>query len=303
MSETLITPAARWSVRLQRAWARIPAGFVLNGVEPAGPPPPDLAAALRRSLTGLITSHTDADGQVDYPGLAASQEFRDYLALAASLRHFDPAALPGETDRKTFWLNLYNVLILHAVVTLRLGQNSGRGWFERAAYDVGGFRFSANDIEHGVLRANHAHLLALGPQFRAGDPRLVYSLRTLDPRVHFALNCAARSCPPIRVYTPDQLDAQLDLATASFLHDGQLTVDRATMRVGLSRLFQYYGPDFGGGMLGIGRVRLVRFAARFVPDQSLGAFLDAEAHRLAVHFLPYDWSLNAYDPNRTALAT
>ena len=230
MTDAMITPAARWPVRLQRTWAGIPSDFVLNAVEPDGPPSPDLAVDLRTALSGLVTSHSDSSGHVDYAGLAASTDFRDYRALAAGLRQFDPLALADEAARKAFWLNLYNALILHAVVMLRLGQHAPRGWFERAAYDVGGYRFSANDIEHGILRANQSHLLALGPQFRANDPRLRFRLAALDPRVHFALNCAARSCPPIRVYTPDRLDAQLDLATASFLHDGQLTVDRATMR-------------------------------------------------------------------------
>jgi hypothetical protein len=97
------------------------------------------------------------------------------------------------------------------------------------------------------------------------------------------------------------LDAQLDLATASFLSSGQFMLDRATMRVRLSRLFQYYGPDFGGGPLGLwNHAALIRFAARHIPNAGTRAFLEVNAARLKLSFLPYDWSLNAYDPEQSA---
>ena len=50
----------------------------------------------------------------------------------------------------------------------------------------------------------------------------------LDPRIHFALNCGAKSCPPIRVYSPPNLDSQLNRAAASFLcaDEGEITLER-----------------------------------------------------------------------------
>ena len=59
-------------------------------------------------------------------------------------------------------------------------------------------------MEHGVLRANKGHPASGEPEFAASDPRHSVSLSVVDPRIHFALNCGARSCPPIRVYTEER---------------------------------------------------------------------------------------------------
>jgi hypothetical protein len=279
---------------LQRASARVPAGAVLNAEE-GGPiaAGPDLPAQMRAALSAMTGAFMTANGLVDYRALAESSACRDYVHLAAGLRDFDLNALSSDAARAAFWINLYNSLILHAIIDRSLRHTSSRGLFERAAYAVGGFRFSANDVEHGILRANRAHLLALGPHWRRSDPRLAFRVTALDPRIHFALNCAARSCPPIRAYTPDRLDEQLDLAARAFLNGGQLVLSRPQMRVELPRLFAWYGPDFGGGWLGLwGRASLLRYAARFLTDAGDHAFIAANAQRLRVRFLPYDWSLN-----------
>merc|ERR1719184_519606 len=55
------------------------------------------------------------------------------------------------------------------------------------------------------------------PEFEETDPRCKVSLTKLDPRLHFALNCGARSCPPIRIYTEERINSQLEMATESFL--------------------------------------------------------------------------------------
>jgi hypothetical protein len=294
--------SARWPVRVQRAWARVPAGAVLNAPQSdSAAVDADLPAQMRVALSAMTGAFMTADGLVNYRALAESSAYRDYLRLAARLRVFDLAALATDSARKAFWINLYNSLILHAVIDRSVRPASPRGLFERAAYAVGGLRFSANDIEHGILRANRAHILALGPHWRRDDPRLAFRVTALDPRIHFALNCAARSCPPIRAYTPERLDEQLDLAVRAFLNGGQLILNRQEMRVDLSRLLSWYAPDFGGGWLGLwGRAALLRSAAPFLIDADDRAFIAANAHRLRVRFLPYDWSLNAAPPASAA---
>jgi hypothetical protein len=56
-------------------------------------------------------------------------------------------------------------------------------------------------------------------QFRSGDVRSSLSLAAVDPRIHFALNCGAKSCPPIRVFSPKNLERGLQLAAEGFLRD------------------------------------------------------------------------------------
>ena len=119
------------------------------------------------------------------------------------------------------------------------------GFFWRAAYNVGGRRYSAHDIEHGILRANAAYPAIPGRQFSRRDPRRQYSLVAVDARVHFTLVCAARSCPPIAVYDADHIDEQLDLATRTFANGGGVTIDPQAKVIWLSQIFQWYAPDFG----------------------------------------------------------
>lgn len=79
----------------------------------------------------------------------------------------------------------------------------------------------ADDIEHGILRSNAVAPASIGallklpflahPQFKKGDPRRGYAVSPLDPRIHFALVCGAKSCPPIKLYTPDNLDEGLQV--------------------------------------------------------------------------------------------
>lgn len=101
-----------------------------------------------------------------------------------------------------------------------------------------------------------------------------------DPRVHFALNCGAASCPPIRTYEPEALDRQLELATSSFLSSDQaVRIDVRHRTLYLSALFQWYRGDFGDP---------VRFVARYLPSAQL-ALLHQLGPSPRIRFLPWDW--------------
>ena len=66
----------------------------------------------------------------------------------------------------------------------------------------------------------------------------------MDPRIHFALNCGALSCPPIRVYSAANLEAGLAAAAAAFC-SAEVRVLREQREVELSMIFKWYGSDFG----------------------------------------------------------
>ena len=68
---------------------------------------------------------------------------------------------------------------------------------------LGGSPFTLQDIENGVLRANKKGVGALSPQFAKADPRRRLSLERAEPRIHFALNCGAKSCPPIKTFSAE----------------------------------------------------------------------------------------------------
>jgi len=154
--------------------------------------------------------------------------------------------------RKAFFLNIYNSLTLHGMVqqaaikgALTAPKEVPDFW-SITCYNIGGLVYSLDDIEHGVLRANKGHPAANKAQFSNDDPRCNLALQHLDPRIHFALNCGAKSCPPIRIYKEDRLDSQLDKASRSFLQqEVNVTPGQQETAVETSRLLLWYGRDFG----------------------------------------------------------
>ena len=102
-----------------------------------------------------------------------------------------------------------------------------------------------------------------------------------EPRVHFALNCASRSCPPLRAepYVADRLGAQLDEQATGYLNGNPLGVKpEGGSKVALSKIFDWYAKDFapGGGAVAF----VNRYRREKLPDG------------VKVTFQDYDWTLN-----------
>ena len=198
--------------------------------------------------------------------------------------------MPSEAARKAFWINLYNVLILDAVIAFGVQRSVTEGWlvvltfFRRAAYNVSGSRMSLDDIEHGILRGNKGHPFLPGAQFAAGDERLSWSLPVV-PHIHFVLNCASLSCPPIQSYSPKQIDAQLDLAARRFV-DATVETSPDGSRVIVSEIFRWYADDFGG------RQGVIDFLVHHLPEDDRRQILLDAGGNLRLDYTPYDWGLN-----------
>lgn len=181
-----------------------------------------------------------------------------------------------------------------------LGAGQRATFFSRgAAYVIAGCGYSADDMEHGVLRGNRpgaaslASLLGVphlgrGP-FAASDPRAAKVLGAVDPRIHFALVCGAKSCPPIKLYAADTLEEGLAAAAEAFCAS-EVSVDAGSRTVTLSKIFSWYGIDFGRGA----PERLARLLP-WLPTATAGALRgllgSGPPPRLA--YKPYDWSLNS----------
>jgi hypothetical protein len=165
-------------------------------------------------------------------------------------------------------------------------QRAGLTFVRQAAYIVGGQRMSCDDIEHGILRANRGHPFYPGKQFHSSDPRLKWVIEPFDVRVHFALNCASCSCPPIRAYSPEKLDLQLDLATRSFLTTGvQILPEEKVLY--LSSIFKWFAADFGG------REGIIDFVLSYLSTTAERTWLMQQRDEVSLRYKPYDWSLNS----------
>jgi hypothetical protein len=184
-----------------------------------------------------------------------------------------------------FWINAYNLLTLRAIVDhypirgsrFSLGpRNSIRqidGVWTTLRWRVAGRDVTLDEIEHGMLR----------PEFG-------------DARVHMALNCASKGCPPLRSepYTATDLDRQLDDAARRYLATpaGSRVIDG---RLLVSRIFDWYGDDFikqyAAMHPGAGR-ETDRAIRGFVQQYGPPAAAAAAKAGSTIRFLDYDWSLN-----------
>ena len=250
-------------------------------------PPPGTAAFDHGypSYAGVLSRYVHPP-RVDYRALEA-----DRPALDRAVRDFDSADARGEgawtrERRMAFWINAYNAFTLRAVVdhypirsswfTLQ-PRNSIRqidGVWTTLTWQAAGRQVTLDEIEHRILRAGFG-----------------------DARVHFALNCASRSCPPLAAepYRADGLGAQLDAAARRYLAspDG-LIVDGNTFRV--SSLFKWYGEDFVAAYAPL--IPGTRDVTERAVLGALATYGPAEAAQRArlgtarIVFLEYNWSLN-----------
>ena len=213
------------------------------------------------------------------------------LMVAVLLRDLSApplADLATRGERLAFWINVYNDLVTEGLAALGIRRTVSEvpDFFDRIRTRIANLEFSANDIEHGVLRGNRHNPLSGDCPFSPHDPRLAHVITDLDPRIHFVINCGARSCPPVRRYHGAHIQDQFDVATRGFVsHD--VTLDKK--RLVASPIFRWFARDFAqwpGGLVG--------FLADHLEDGPVRrAVLAGELDR--VTWREYDWRL----PDRT----
>jgi hypothetical protein len=205
------------------------------------------------------------EGKVDYSGLQSEENKLDqYLKM---LENVDPAEL-SRNEQFAFYINVYNAWTLKLILTEYPDVSSIK--------DLGGFLQSPwkkkfVKIDGGLTTLDHVEHDILRPRFG-------------DPRVHFAINCAAKSCPPLRseAYRGDILDKQLDDSTRRFLNDPQnYRLEGDDLHV--SRIFKWFKEDFEDGVLAF----YLKFA-----EGDLKQKLEDRKENIDVKYLDYDWSLN-----------
>jgi hypothetical protein len=226
---------------------------------------------------------------VRYQAIRGSEEFERYKDLTRGLRSFDLRSLESRGERLAFWINIYNTGVIHGVIELGLKHSVKEfpGFFDRITYDIGGFRFSLNEMEHGLLRGNRRHPYRLLRPFPEKDRRREFAVIPVDPRVHFALVCGARSCPPIGFYEADQIEFQLELAASSFINSPQVKILPQERAIFISMIFKWYKVDFGGT-----DAALIEILLNYLDEGENRAFLRENKDRIQVRYQPYDWNLN-----------
>lgn len=161
------------------------------------------------------------------------------------------ANLDTESKKKAFWLNIYNAyvqIILLDNPELFEDRNSwfGYNFFTSPQVTIAGKELSFDDIEHGIMRRSKIKIsMGYLDQWFVNDFIKRFWWDKVDPRIHFALNCGAASCPYIAVYDPDRVEEQLDITAKQYL---EKTTDYYPQKneVKVNRLMSWFRADFGG---------------------------------------------------------
>ena len=214
---------------------------------------------------GLLKKYVE-NGRVNYAGFKSEEtKLDDYLKL---LETVDSKSL-SKDEQFAFYINAYNAwtikLILSRYPQVKSIKDLGnifKSPWKKEIVRIDGDVMTLDHVEHDILR----------PRFK-------------DPRVHFAINCAAISCPPLRSepFQGDILGAQLDDSTRSFLND-QKNYKFDGNNFYVSRIFKWFAADFNNDILGF----YMKYA-----DGDLRQKLKANQNKIEIKYLDYDWGLNA----------
>lgn len=214
----------------------------------------------------LLQQYVDEDGMVNYQGLKAERaNLKSYLSV---LENNPPKESWTQDQKLAYWINAYNAFTLELILehypvkSIKEIGSTIKIPFVSTAWDVkfiniGDEEYDLNNIEHGIIRKEFD-----------------------EPRIHFALVCAAVSCPKLqnKAYVPDMLDEQLTKAAKEFLSNPDKNEIQDSSNATLSKLFNWYGGDFNNNGT------LIEYINRYAPTK-----LD---QNVKIEWKEYNWDLN-----------
>lgn len=217
-----------------------------------------------RLYAELLKKHVK-NGVVSYRGF--KQDEATFDRFLKVLETTDLKIL-SKQEKFAFYINTYNAWTIKLVLTGYPGVRSIKDLgsllqspWKKKIVRVGGDVITLDNVEHDILR----------PTYR-------------DPRIHFAVNCASKSCPILisEPYLPETLDNQLDQSTIHFINDtSRNRLEGDTLYV--SSIFKWYKEDFTDG--------IVPFFLKYAQGD-LKTRLKASKTKVEIEYLDYDWSLN-----------
>jgi hypothetical protein len=210
------------------------------------------------AFDALLKKHVSSTGQVNYTGF--KQDYNQLDRYVKQLQGNSPTSKWSKEAQMAYWINLYNAFTIKTIVenypvSSILKIDGGKVWDKRTI-KIGKSYLTLNQIEKEKLLK----------QFK-------------EPRVHFAVNCAAKSCPPLmnRAWTAQNLYASFDKQAKAFINNTRFN-KLSSNSVQISKIFEWYAGDFGG------KAQLVAYLKKYSKTRINS--------RAKVSFLEYNWDLN-----------
>ncbi len=199
-----------------------------------------------------------SDGRVDYSQL--KKDPKEIDNLIGIIKDAQLSNLSTNT-RKAFYINAYNLVVIHSIIQHYPVESPMDidGFFDKQKHHIAGETLTLNELEQNKLIKTYQ-----------------------DPRLHFVLVCAAKSCPPImnKAFTPEKIEEQMDTQTRKTINDSDwLKVNVKERKIEISKIFDWYKNDFTmKGSTVISWINTYRSSK--IPSN------------YQVTFYEYDWSLN-----------
>ncbi len=205
-----------------------------------------------KNYDAFLKKYVNKAGDVAYKKIKKS----DLETIVKEFQAATPQKTWSKNEQLAYWLNAYNLFTIRLIVDnypLKkiTDLDKGKPW-DVKRIELGGQKYSLNQIENDIIR----------PTFK-------------DARIHFAINCAAKSCPPLlnTAFTAANVQNYLEQRTKSFIISKSNVL--AEKNVKISKIFDWYKADFSDIPTFLSKYSTVKVAK------------DAK-----IEFLEYDWSLN-----------
>lgn len=228
----------------------------------------------------LTRKYINAQGLVDYKGLKAElpalKTFIDQISAVSPESH--PQLFPDGGEQLRFWMTAYNAWVLHIAASEYPGKGAlwtFVGTFRNRSIKLGGRDSSLEDLEHKIIRAKYK-----------------------EPRIHFYINCAAYSCPPLwqGVIAPGKTWDVLNQSAKRFINDPRnVKFDPATKKLQLSKIFDWFKDDFLTYLKdkkGIAQPHISQYIAMYLDEPTRSALEKTPTNEIIVSYFSYNKSLN-----------
>jgi hypothetical protein len=262
----------------------------VDGQNPLG-----VVARCKKLFNKVESAHTDSNGDFNYKEAKEDPNFFEFEDAVCELQGLDLSKMEDST-KLAFCINVYNLMIKHAFVKVGVPISFlARGvFFGGVKYNIGGHLFSFSELENGIIRANAKAPFSISKPFSKRDPRAKLAFAKTDPRIHFALNCGAKSCPSVKNVSAQALDEELRIVAQAFCEqETSVEVDEKSMELHLSMILNWYRKDFANSESKLA-AKVVTFL-RGEKKAALERMLKDDTRSITIKWLTYDWSTNASD--------
>ena len=208
----------------------------------------------------LLNKHVDDSGWVDYEGFKSDiKQLDSYLSELSKQTNIDNWS---RNEQMAYWINAYNAFTIKAILnnyplqSITDIKHNGQSIWKHSFFTINGAAYSLDKIENEILRK----------EFN-------------DPRIHFAINCASISCPPLRneAFVANKLNQQLEEQSKQFINDQTRNIIQSN-NIQVSEIFNWFKTDFTLN------TSLIEYLNKYSKTTI--------SKNAKISFLDYNWNLN-----------